>query len=295
MRGVPSRARSRALGVVADGDRAEARDGNADELGDRRPGPGGEAGPAEADHASERDDPVQDGDRGGDQPSDVRGEVVRRGVVDPVVLDDDRVARLEGLEDDALPDEQTGKRDDERWHPDSRHDGALGEPDHGDDRETEQDREPPRVVVRRRGQLELGDRDGRDTAHVRDREIDLPEQEHEDDPERDHGRSRHLEDDVHEVGRREEVRRGEREVGDDRDLAEDDRQDAEISGSDVALGALPEPGLLGRVRRLDPWSDDVGPGGHSSSPAVSAIPATFVGIPAVIAVTTSCWLVAARS
>ena len=43
--------------MVADGDRAEARDGNADELGYRRSGTGGEAGPAEADHASERDDP----------------------------------------------------------------------------------------------------------------------------------------------------------------------------------------------------------------------------------------------
>src|SRR4029079_10305456 len=83
----------------------------------------------------------------------------------------------------------------------------------------------------------------------------------------------------------------------DQDLADDHRQDAEVPRADVGLRALPEAGLLGRVavRHLDAGCDDVGPGAHVTSPAVSAMPATFVGIPAVIAETTSCCVVVARS
>ena len=50
--------------------------------------------------------------------------------------------------------------------------------------------------------LELGGDDAGDRAQVRDREVDLAEQQDEDDAEGEHRRARHLRDDVVEVDRR---------------------------------------------------------------------------------------------
>ena len=58
------------------------------------------------------------------------------------------------------------------------------------------------------------------------------------------------------------------------------------------------PSLLGvsPFGQPDAGRDDVGVGAHATiSGAVSAIPATFVGTPAVIAWTTSCCVVVERS
>mgnify|MGYP003693901075 CR=1 FL=1 len=91
----------------------------------------------------------------------------------------------------------------------------------------------------------------------------------------------------------------EAEVRDDQDLAEDDREDAEVPRLDVGDRALPETrSLLGVVPsgQPDAGRDDLGVGAHETiSGAVSAMPDTLVGIPAVIAWTTSCCVVAARS
>src|SRR6185437_14003096 len=97
-------------------------------------------------------------------------------------------------------------------------------------------------------QLELGNRDGADSGHVADREIDLPEQENEDDAEGEHRRPGHLDEDVGEVDRGEEVRRLEAEEDDDEDEAEDDRQDTEVPRLDVLDGAMDLAGQPTRLR-----------------------------------------------
>ena len=122
--------------------------------------------------------------------------------------------------------------------------------DQAGDEDREGDGDHPRIVVRAPGQLELGHREGGDAAEVADREVDLPEEEDEDDAVGEHRHARHLDDEVDEVGRREEVRRGEAEEGDDRHLADQDRQDAEVARLHVVADPLREPGVLARARLL---------------------------------------------
>src|SRR5262249_11285579 len=154
------------------------------------------------------------------------------------------------------------------------------------------DRQQPADLVPAAGQLELGNGDGTDAGHVADREIDLPDQEDEDDAEGEHRRPGHLDEDVVEVDRGEEVRRLEAEEDDDEDEAEDDRQDAEVSRLEVVDDATDHAGqtslfpLVGGDASV--LADDVGVGGaHGVASAVAGIPETFVGMPAVIASTTS--------
>jgi hypothetical protein len=173
----------------------------------------------------------------------------------------------------------------------------LSRPDDGHDAERDEDAEPAGVVPAVR-KLQRGRCQRRDAAQVSDRQVDLGDQEDEDDTERDHRHARHLQDDVHEVPRREEVRGGEAEIGDDQDLADDDRQDAEVARLDVADRPLPEGPVFELVALGEPDArgDDVGSFGHATiSGAVSAMPATLVGTPAVIAWTISCSVVFARS
>ena len=162
-----------------------------------------------------------------------------------------------------------------------------------------EDRDPAREVVRGAGQLELGRGHGGDAAQVADREVDLPEEEDEDDAEGDHRHPGHLQDDVDEVRGGEEVRRRQTEEEDDRELAEDDREDAEVARLEVVAGGLPHPpGTLGSaaVGERDARCHDVRLGAHwATSAPVAAMPATFVGMPAVIAWTTSCCVVLSRS
>ena len=246
------RACRRHLGVVADGYRAETRNRHAGELDHRHPDVRGEAGASLPQDPEERDQAVPAGDERGNQPARIGGEVVRRRVVDPVVLDEDRVARLQDFEDHALEDQEAGQRHDERRHADLRHDRSLTEADEGDDPERQQDRHPAGKVVPGIGELELGDGDRRNAAHVGDREIDLAEQKDEHHPERDHRHPGHLQDDVDEVGGGEEVRRRDAEVHDDPDLRENDREHAEVSRPDVADGPLPEALVLGVVSARQP-------------------------------------------
>ena len=112
----------------------------------------------------------------------------------------------------------------------------------------EDDGDNARIVVRAPGQLELGHRKRGDAAEVADREVDLPEEKDEDDAVGEHGHARHLNDDVDEVGSREEVGRGESEEGDDRHLADEHRQHAEIARLDVVARPLQPTGMLLRVR-----------------------------------------------
>src|SRR5262249_44878301 len=141
-----------------------------------------------------------------------------------------------------------------------------------------------------------------DAGEIADRQVDLAEQQHEGDAEGEHRGSGGLLDQVDEVDGREEVRRREGEDDDDDDLAEDDRHRAEIARPEVEPGPLPQPGdpagklfLLER-RRSTVGPDDVGGAAHASgTPAGDAIPATFVGTPAVIASTIVCCVVVRRS
>ena len=110
----------------------------------------------------------------------------------------------------------------------------------------------------------------------------------------------HLDDDVVEVDRGEEVRRLEAEEDDDEDQAEDDRQDAEVARLEVVDDATDLAGRPGRLRLVgrgaSVLADDVDVrGAHGVASAVAGIPETFVGMPAVIASTTSCWVVFRRS
>src|SRR2546427_240771 len=79
-----------------------------------------------------------------------------------------------------------------------------------------------------------------------------------------------------------------------------DRKDSEVARLEVVDRAPGEAGhargcLIRRRRRLV-LSDDLDPGrAHGVAPAVAGIPETFVGVPAVIAWTTSCWVVFSRS
>ena len=147
--------------------------------------------------------------------------------------------------------------------------------------------------------LELSHGHGAEPAQVADREIDLPEQEHEDDAEGEHAGARHLDDDVVEVVGGEEDRRLDGEEEDDQHEAEDDREDSEVARPQVVECPSPDSSLnLGFLlrRKSDARCRDVGLGAHvASSGTVSAMPATLVGIPAVMACTTSCCVVVARS
>ena len=140
------------------------------------------------------------------------------------------------------------------------------------------------------GQLELGGSERCDAAHVPDREVDLAEQQDEDDAERDHRHSRHLEHDVHEIRGSEEVRRRQAEEEDDRKLTDDDRQNTQVARLDVVPSLLPEAGALDLLfpGRKPAFGCDVDSAHCTTSAPVAAMPDTFVGIPAVIACTTSC-------
>ena len=148
-------------------------------------------------------------------------------------------------------------------------------------------------------ELELGDGQGRYSAQIPDRKVDLAEEKDEYDSEGEHGQPGHLDDDVVEVVRREEVRRFEAEEDDDQSKTDDDRQDPEVARPHVVERSTPEPAFLFRLLLLgetDPRGGDVDFGAHdASSGVVSGIPATLVGIPAVIACTTCCWVVCSRS
>ena len=143
--------------------------------------------------------------------------------------------------------------------------------------------------------LELRDGQRADPRDVPDRKVDLTEQQHEDDAESKHRRSGHLDDDVPEVDRGEEVRCGQPEEDDDEQLSDDDREDPEVPRPDIGqhTGAEARRRLTvaGGLRH---GLDDLGCA-HGAVPAVEGMPATLVGVPAVIAATISCWEVVARS
>ena len=132
--------------------------------------------------------------------------------------------------------------------------------------------------------------DAGDAADVRDREVDLADQQHEDDAVGEHRRARHLHDDVVEVDGREEVLRGEAEDDDDDRQADDHRPAAEVAALDV----LPELGERGSRRAAATSNAGRRRSGRHDGASVG-MPETFVGGPAVIACTTSCCVVSVRS
>ncbi len=148
-------------------------------------------------------------------------------------------------------------------------------------------------------ELELGDGQRRYPAQIADRKVDLAEEEDEYHSQGEHGQAGHLDDDVVEVVRGEEVRRLQAEEHDDQGQTDDDRQDPEVARTQVVERSTPEPSLrldLVSFGESDPRCGDVDFRAHdASSGVVSGMPATLVGIPAVIACTTSCWVVFSRT
>ena len=178
--------------MVGDRDGPEAGDRDADDLGDEEQRSSDRhARAALADHAAQRADARRDRDDGRNDPTRTGGEVVVGDIVDPVVLDHDHALDLEHLQDDSLPDQEPGERDDERRDADLGHDRALGAADERAQAHRDRDRdELAGVLVAAARELELGDGQGRYPAQVPDREVDLAEQEDEDDAEGEHGQAR---------------------------------------------------------------------------------------------------------
>ena len=290
----------RHAGVVGDRDDAEAGDRDADDLGDKEQRSSDRhARAALADHAAQRADGVETRDDGRNDPTRTGREVVVGEIVDQVVLDHDHAFDLEHLQDDSLPDQEPCERDDERRDADLGHDRALGAADERAQSHRDRDRDDSGIRMAATRELELGDGQSRYPAQIPDRKVDLAEEEDEDHSEGEHGQAGHLDDDVVEVVRGEEVRRLEAEEDDDERQADDDRQDPEVARPHVVVDPAPEPCLrLGFVSfgETDPRCRDVDFRAHdASSGAVAGMPATLVGIPAVIACTTSCCVVFSRS
>ena len=127
-------------------------------------------------------------------------------------------ALLEHLQDHALPDQEARERDDERWHADERDDRALrGADQRADQRRRGRSRCRPFSWCPLPGNWSSATTSAPMPGDVADREVDLPEQQHEDDAVGEHRRAGHLDDDVAEVVGGEEVRRLEAEEDDDGD------------------------------------------------------------------------------
>ena len=259
------------------------------EPADDQPGiPHGHAVAAVRDDAAHHARRVDGADDRGDDPPGLVGEEVVGRVVDGLVLDDDHALLLDRFLDHPLPDLVAGERDDECGHADQGDERALKGADQSADPDCGEDRDERRHVPIRSHQRQLGDDDAADAADEADREVDLPDQQDEDDAVGEQGHPGHLRDDVAEVARAEEVGRLEREEGDDDHEPHEHRGAAEVAGADVVPHALNE--ALLRLR------GGQGLGAHTgASGEVDAIPATFVGTPAVIASTTSCCVVRLRS
>ena len=142
------------------------------------------------------------------------------------------------------------------------------------------------------GDLELGDDDARDPGDVADREVDLAEQEHEDDADRDRRHPRHLGHEVREVAGAQVVLVLPVEERDDADQPEDDRERSDVARPEQV--EAPPDDVPEAVRGRD-GVDRLRIGGRHAGASASGIPATFVATPAVIAWTTSCWVVVRRS
>ena len=127
---------------------------------------------------------------------------------------------------------------------------------------------------------------------VADREVDLAEQQDEDDADGDRRDARHLRHQVREVAGAQVVLVLPVEERDDRDQPEDDRERPHVARLEQ-LEAPPDDGAERVRRRLG--ADRLRVGGRHGVSSVCEIPETFVGTPAVIACTTSCWVVARRS
>src|SRR5581483_5383825 len=289
------------LRVVRDRDDHECDDRNPHGLRDeRRPVQLGDSRTAGGDPLVQDAQRVERRDDDCDDVAPERRKAVAVGVVDPAVLDDDGAPLLERVEDHALPDEEPTEGDDERRDADDRDDRPLHEADARADRDRDDHGEETRNLVPAAGQLELGDDQRPDAGEVADRQVDLAEEQHEDDTEREHRRADGLVDEVDHVGGGEEVRRREAEDDHDGDLADDDRERAEIAGAEVELCPRPHACeaarelLLLERRRAAVLPNDVR-ARHASAFAVDGMPATFVGVPAVIASTTACCVVDRRS
>ena len=163
-----------------------------------------------------------------DDPARVLRQHVVRHVVDLLVLDADHALGSEYVQDHALPDEQSGERDDERRHAHERDERSLGAADRGSAEDCDRDRDQTREVVPRARNLQLGDEDSREAADVADGKVDLADQQDEDDADGDHGHAGHLPDQVREVDRAEEDAGLRAEVGGDRDDPDDHRQAADV-------------------------------------------------------------------
>ena len=250
-------------------------------------------------------------DHGRDDPARVVFEEVVGDPDDGVVLDPDR-SEVRGLgredEDDPRPDEQPGERDDERRHAGLRDHERLGEADRRRARQRGHDRRPPGPPGVLRAQEERH-HDAANGAHERHRQVDLPDQEHEDDADRDRRDRGHLQEEVGEVALGEERLVEEAEDDDDDHEADDDRQRPELAGAN----SLPPMVEVPRQRSLRGsfaleesragaaplsqrrWDRHPGPDRSRLGHLRLLHPRDVPIVPAVIACTTSCCVVSDRS
>ncbi len=262
----------------------------------------------------ERPRHVEDADRDSDDPAVPVAEEVAVDIVDRVVLDHDHAGQFEL--DDALPDQEPGERDDERRNADQRHERPLEGADGRRARECDQDAEPPgEARPDRSGLLEQRGDHARHSTDVADRQVDLPDQQHEDDAVGDQAGARHLPDQIREVDRRGEVVDPEVEKDNDDQEREDDGRASDVPRADVGAEALRVALTLGHngARRHAAPAPAPPPavGGAGTSALTGSVeptpwslarvrfrrmPETLVGfVPAVIACTTSCCVVSLRS
>ncbi len=198
-----------------------------------------------------------------EDPTRERADVGARDVVDRVVLDRDRPAFAEDLQEYPLPEEEAGERDDERGQTDPRDDRSL---EHADSRAGEERgrncRIPGPAVGRAR---EVGHDHPAEAGDEPDREVDLAEEQDEDLPHRQQAEDRSLDEQVDEVAGGQELVVEGLEQDRDQDHPCDDRQDPALAGleprergSEVLadgvsrdLGRNCELGLASRLLRLN--------------------------------------------
>ena len=277
--------------LVGPDDRAKNRNHEDRELGrDEHEVVGVDPVPLAAHDASERAGGEQHGRAAGDQEPGGVGEEVVGNVVDRRVLDQDYACAADHLQDHALPQQQSRERDDERRDPDDRNERALHPSDQRGDTDSDRDGDHALHLPAPVWDLELCDDHPRDARDEADREVDLAQEQNEDDADRDRRHAGHLGHEVREVAGAQIVVVLQIEEQDDPDQPEDDRQRADVAGFERLVAAADDGAeVVARRDGVDGLRLDAHAVGSSA-----AIPATLVATPAVIAWTTSCWVVSRR-
>jgi hypothetical protein len=149
---------------------------------------------------------VQHDGRDGEDPRGGRRQEVVGEADEEAVLDDDGALVADEQQDGPVPGQQARQRDHEGGHSELRDDHAVQQADADAGAESQHQRRAGGEHVVVVGERQQGDDHARHAADEADREVDLPQQQHEDDPHAD-GRERgRLDDEVDEVPGGEKVR-----------------------------------------------------------------------------------------